>query len=392
MGNAARKPLLALALAAFGIGTTEFVVMGLLPDVATNLGVSIPAAGLLVSGYALGVALGGPLLAVALARAQGKPALICLMALFIAGNVGCALAPAYGWLMAARVLTAFCHAAFFGIGAVIAADLAAPDKRAQAIAMMISGLTLANVLGVPLGTMIGQVAGWRATFWVVAAIGIAALATLAAWLPSETKREARNLRREWATLLQPSVLRTLAISVIASISMFIFFTYITPILTQVSGVRASNVGWVLLACGIGLTGGNVVGARLADWRALPSLGGILALTTSALLVFAWAGRHPLPATVLMVLWGAVAFAVCAILQAEIVYRARVAPNLASTLNISAFNLGNAIGAALGGLALERGIALDKLPLLAAGAAFVALTLTVFAMLRDRTSDPSSATK
>ncbi len=385
MRNAARKPLWALALAAFGIGTTEFVVMDLLPGVAGNLGVSIPAAGLLVSGYALGVAFGGPLLAVALARAQGKRALISLMLLFIAGNVGCALAPSYAWLMAARVLTAFCHAAFFGIGAVIAADLAPAGKRAQAIAVMISGLTLANVLGVPLGTLIGQAAGWRATFWLVSAIGIAALAALAAWLPSKAQCESRNLREEWRTVRQPAVLCMLAISIMASTSMFVFFTYVTPILTQVSGVRLDAVSWVLLACGVGLTGGNVVGARLADWRALPSLGGILALTTTLLLTFVRVGRDPLGATVVLLLWGSVALAVCAVLQSEVVHRARAAPNLASTLNISAFNLGNAIGAALGGLALKRGMPLDRLPVLAAGVAFAALLLTVFAMWRDRTS-------
>ncbi|MCX7276697.1 MAG: MFS transporter, partial [Burkholderiales bacterium] len=176
-------PLLALAVAAFGIGTTEFVIMGLLPDVAADLAVSIPSAGMLVSAYALGVAVGGPILAVATARLPRKTTLAWLMALFVLGNVGCALAPNYSWLMVARVITSFCHAAFFGIGAVVAASVVEPHKRAQAMSLMFAGLTLANVLGVPLGTLLGQHTGWRSTFWAVAVIGVLATLAVLRWVP-----------------------------------------------------------------------------------------------------------------------------------------------------------------------------------------------------------------
>ena len=382
MDRPALKPLLALALAAFGIGTTEFVVMGLLPDVARDLGVSIPAAGLLVSGYALGVTLGGPALSVLMARTPGRSALLGLMALFVIGNIGCALAPDYASLMVARAVTAFCHAAFFGVGAVIAADLAAPGKRAQAIALMVSGLTIANILGVPLGTMIGQSAGWRATFWAVAALGVLSWAALAAWVPRQASPP-RDLKAEWRILRLPAVWLTLATSTVASTSMFTFFTYVTPILVDVSGLRTEHVGWVLLVCGVGLTFGNLIGARLADWRPLPSLAASFALVALILIAFAWTGRTPSSATVSIFLWGAVSFAACATLQAEIVEQARAAPNLASTLNISAFNFGNALGAGLGALAIANGMPLSGIPVVAGVVAAVAMALTILAIVIRR---------
>lgn len=358
-----RAPLLALAVAAFGIGTTEFVIMGLLPDVAADLRVGLPAAGLLVSGYALGVAFGGPLLAMLLLRVPARATLVGLMALFVAGNLGCALAPTYGLLMSARVVTALCHAAFFGTGAVMAARLAPPGRSAQAIALMISGLTIANVVGVPLGTFIGQAAGWRTTFLVVAGIGAVALLGLVRFLPSiET---AGDLGAEIHALKAPPVWLTLAVSTLA------FFTYVTPILTHVAGVAEAYVGFVLLAVGIGLTAGNYLGARLADWRAGPSLVVVLVGVALALAAFAGFGRTSWIASMIVTLWGIFAFAVCAITQAMVVTAAREAPNLASTLNISAFNLGNALGASLSAAALSAGLGLNTIPLLAAAMAVLA---------------------
>ncbi|MFD2238212.1 MFS transporter [Aureimonas populi] len=382
MDRTATKPLAALALAAFGIGTTEFVIMGLLPDVARDLGVGIPAAGLLVSGYALGVAFGGPLLARLTARLPSRRALFLLLGLFIMGNAACALAPGYGWLMAARIVTAFCHAAFLGVGSVIAAGLVPPEKRAQAIALMIGGLTLATVLGVPFGTLLGQAAGWRTTFWAVTVAGLVAFAGLMFWLPKGNEQR-RNLRAELRALRALPVWLTLGISVVASTSMFTFFTYITPILTDVSGVEPSYVSGVLLVCGIGLTLGNFIGARLADWRALPSLAGILAAVALVLIGFGFIGAVPLLATTAVVVWGIVAFAVCAILQAEAVARAEAAPNLAATLNIAAFNLGNAMGAGLGAFALTRGLPMAGVPALAGGVAFLALLLTTATIIVTR---------
>lgn len=378
-----RAPLFALALAAFGIGTTEFVIMGLLPEVAGDLGVGLPAAGLLVSGYALGVATGGPLLTLLMARVAARPALLGLVGLFILGNLGCALAPNYDLLMLARIVTAFCHAAFFGLGAVIAARLASAGRRAQAIALMVSGLTLANVLGVPLGTFVGQMAGWRVAFFGVALIGAVALATLAFSLPSIAVD--RNPRAEIQALKTPEVFTTLAVSVIVSTSMFGFFTYVAPILTELAGVATRHVGPVLLLVGLGLTAGNFLGARLADWYAGPALIGVLVAAAAVLLMLAGVDGAPVLATALLTLWGVFAFAVCAITQAMVVDKAAAAPNLASTLNISAFNLGNAIGAGLSAALLSFGVGLPAVPAVAAVVALLAAGLSLTALLRSRRS-------
>ncbi|GGC87743.1 hypothetical protein GCM10010994_52170 [Chelatococcus reniformis] len=264
--SASRLPLLALAIASFGIGTTEFVIMGLLPDVATDLAVTIPQAGLLVTGYALSVTFGSPILAIATARMQRKRALLVLIAIFILGNLLCAVAPGYALLMAARIVTALCHGAFFGLGAVVAAALVEPHRRAQAIAMMFAGLTLANVLGVPFGTALGQALGWRDTFFAVAAIGVLAALALQAWLPRELPVPPMDLAREARSLGRVQVLLAMLISVVTSASLFSVFTYIAPILEQVSGVSQHGVTLMLLLFGVGLTIGNVLGGRLADAR------------------------------------------------------------------------------------------------------------------------------
>jgi DHA1 family inner membrane transport protein len=382
-----KAPLIALAVAAFGIGTTEFVIMGLLPEVAADLRVSLPAAGLLVSGYALGVAFGGPVLAALLARVPARATLIGLMGLFIVGNLGCAAAPTYMLLMLARIVTALCHAAFFGTGAVVATRLAAPGRSAQAIALMIGGLTIANVVGVPFGTFIGQAVGWRVTFLAVAGIGVIAFLGMVRLLPQV--EVSRDLSAEIRVLKAPPVWLTLAVSTAASTSMFGFFTYITPILTTLGGVADGNVGYVLLAAGIGLTAGNYLGARLADWRARPSLVAVLFGVVAVLLVFAAFGPTPWSATVIVTLWGVLAFAVCAITQAMVVEAASAAPNLASTLNISAFNLGNAIGAGLSAAALSAGLGLSAIPLLAAGVGglAVAMAILLIAVGRNQAGSP-----
>lgn len=369
---ATRAPLIALAIAAFGIGTTEFVILGLLPQVAHDLGVGLPAAGLLVSGYALGVAFGGPILAAAMLRMPARQTILALTALFIVGNLFCALAPTYGMLMAARIVTAFTHAAFFGTGAVVAARLAPPGHSARAIALMISGLTIANVVGVPVGIFIGQLAGWRVTFLAVAAIGLIAFAGLWHLLPPVEIQ--RNLSKEIRALKSPTVCLTLIVSVLASASMFAFFTYITPILTQVAAVEPDQVSFVLLAIGAGLTLGNYVGATLADWRAGPSLVAMILGVVAVLTVFSEVARTPQSAIPLATLWGVLAFAICAMTQAIVVEAAGSSPNLASTLNISAFNFGNAVGAGLSAAALSYGMGLTNIPLIAAGVALVAALL------------------
>ena len=377
-------PLLALAAAAFGIGTTEFVIMGLLPDVALDLGVSTPEAGMLVSGYAIGVVIGAPVLAVLTARLPRKPALIGLMALFILGNALCALAPTYGLLMAARVVTAFCHAAFFGIGAVVAADLVPREKRAQAMALMFTGLTFANVLGVPLGTALGQAAGWRATFWVVTLIGMLAVTALAAWLPSRLPlQKGGSLISEFRSLAKPPVQLALLISTLGSISLFTVFTYIAYILRDVTGFSATSTSWVLLLFGLGITVGGLAGGRLADWRLLPALGGLFALLAVVMAAFSWTSHFQGATLVTIFIWGALSFATVPATQMRVIDQAHRAPNLASTLNQGAFNLGNALGAWVGGAMIGAGLPLTALPLVGAGVALLALGAVVASMVLDR---------
>ncbi|WP_321961068.1 MFS transporter [Paraburkholderia sp. J7] len=378
-------PLLALAVAAFGIGTTEFVIMGLLPDVARDLSVSIPAAGMLVSAYALGVTIGAPIVAIAIANVPRKQALMRLIGIFIVGNLLCALAPNYSILMAARIVTAFCHGAFFGIGSVVAAGLVAPNRRAQAIALMFTGLTLANVLGVPLGTALGQIAGWRTTFWAVTAIGILAAAALQVCLPAKIEMQKASLVHEFGVLKNPQVLMVLGMSVLASASLFTVFTYITPILEDVTGFSPHEVTFVLLLFGLGLTVGSTLGGKLADWKLMRSLLTFLAMIAVVLAVFSLTMHDPIAAMATIFVWGILAFAIVPPLQMLIVNRASDAPNLASTLNQGAFNLGNAGGAWIGGVAISAGAPLTALPWVGVVTAFAALTLTlVSAQIERRT--------
>ncbi|MGV8920450.1 MAG: MFS transporter [Pseudomonas sp.] len=369
--------LLALAVAAFGIGTTEFVIMGLLPDVAGDLHVSIPHAGLLITGYALGVVFGAPILAVATANMPRKATLLGMTLMFILGNVLCALAPTYAALMGARVITALCHGAFFGIGSVVAAGLVAPNKRAQAIALMFTGLTLANVLGVPLGTALGQVAGWRSTFWAVAVIGVIAVIAQMIWLPKEIPMEKGNLVTEFRVLGKTNVLLALAMSAMASTSLFSVFTYIAPILRDVTGVSPHGITIMLLLFGLGLTGGSMLGGKLADSRLLPSLVWMSIAVVLIVALFSQTSHAVIPAALTLVVWGVVAFALCPILQLLIIDQASDAPNLGSTLNQSAFNLGNAAGAWVGGLVVASGTDLADLPWTGAACAVLTLMTALF---------------
>ena len=382
-------PLLALAVAAFGIGTTEFVIMGLLPDVARDLAVSIPAAGMLVSAYALGVTIGAPIVAIAVANMPRKKALMSLIGVFIVGNLLCAMAPNYGVLMLARIVTAFCHGAFFGIGSVVAAGLVAPNRRAQAIALMFTGLTLANVLGVPLGTALGQAVGWRATFWAVTVIGVLAAATLAVCLPAKIEMQKGSLLREFSVLKNPQVVMVLGISVLASTSLFSTFTYITPILEDVTGLTSHAVTLVLLLFGLGLTVGGTLGGKLADWRLMPSLMASLLAIAVILTIFADTMHSAVPAMATIFMWGVLAFAIVPPLQMLIVDRASHAPNLASTLNQGAFNLGNATGAWLGGMAIGAGAPLTMLPWVGVTAAVGALGLTLWSASLERRTPPAA---
>lgn len=375
--------LLALALSAFAIGTTEFVIMGLLPEVARDLQVSISSAGWLISGYALGVAIGAPIMALLTARLPRKNTLLLLMSIFIVGNMMCALGYSYQFLMLARIITALCHGAFFGIGAVVAANLVAPNRRASAVALMFTGLTLANVLGVPLGTALGQALGWRSTFWAVALIGVAALVALYRNLPKVKEDAPTDLKKEIAALRGAGVWLSLLMTVTFAASMFALFTYIAPVLTDVTGVSPQGVSWTLLLMGVGLTLGNIAGGRLADWRVGVTLAGIFLAIAVFAALFSWTSHSLIPAEITLFLWAAASFAAVPALQINVVTYGKKAPNLISTLNIAAFNLGNALGAWLGGVVIAQGLGLTAVPLAAAAIALVGLALCLITFGRAR---------
>lgn len=377
-----RKPLLALAVAAFGIGTTEFIIMGLLPDLARDFSVSIPKAGTLVSAYALAVTIGSPLLVLLLAKVDRKRALIVLMIMFIVGNAACALAPNFHLLLIARICTALSHGSFFGIGSIVASNVVPREQRARAVAIMFSGLTLANVLGVPAGTALGQAFGWRAAFWAIVPIGIVAAAGVWALVPHQ-HAEPVDLQQELKSVMRRGVLTTLAISTVSSASMFCVLTYITPILEVVTHISPHGVTGVLVLFGVAITIGNLLGGVMADHQGFRAVGfGFLALAVLFLLM-PMADEHVPTALVTIALWGMLHFAVGAPLQTRVVDQARGAQNLASTLNQGAFNLGNALGAGLGAIVLTHGFGYRSLPLASAAVAACAATLTLLAIVWER---------
>ncbi len=383
--------LLVLALSSFAIGTTEFVIMGLLPEVAADLSVTIPQAGWLVTGYALAVALGAPIMAVSTAKLKRRSTLIMLMAFFIAGNLLCAIAPNYWVLMIARIVTALCHGAFFGIGSVVAANLVSEDRKARAVALMFTGLTLANVLGVPTGTAIGQAFGWRSTFWVVTAIGVVTIAGLIAILPRDKQETQSSILREIAALKNVRLWMALSVTIFFAASMFTLFTYIAPLLRNVTGISPEGVTWTLFLIGIGLTVGNLIGGKLADWRlgaTLVSVFAVIALTSA---VFFYTSRFVIPAEITLFLWAAATFAAVPALQVGVVGFGKDAPNLVSTINIGAFNTGNALGAWVGGMVINAGLDFVHVPLAAAAMALIGLAATALTYLSGRAqTNPATA--
>ncbi|NGO81721.1 MFS transporter [Streptomyces sp. YC504] len=347
--------LLALAIGAFGIGTTEFVIMGLLPEVAADFDVSIPLAGYLVTGYALGVVLGAPLMTALGTKISRKRMLMLLMGLFIVGNVLSALAPAFGIMLAGRVVASLAHGAFFGIGSVVAAELVAPEKKAGAIAMMFTGLTVANVVGVPLGTLVGQSLGWRVTFGIVAVLGVVGLLGVARLVPDLPKPEGVRLRHEVAAFRNVQVLLAMAMTVLGFGGVFAAITYITPMMTDVAGYADSSVTWLLVLFGLGMVGGNLVGGKFADRALMPMLYVSLGALAVVLALFTLTAHNKIAAAVTIALVGALGFATVPPLQKRVLDQAAGAPTLASAVNIGAFNLGNALAAWLGGVVISAGL-------------------------------------
>ncbi|MGW5672848.1 MFS transporter [Micromonospora sp. NPDC003776] len=370
--------LVALAIGAFGIGLTEFVIMGLLPQVAADFAVTESVAGWLISGYALSVAVGGVALTAAVTRLPRKPVLLGLMVLFIAGNLLSAVAGDYATMLAGRIVAALCHGAFFGIGAVVAAGLVPPARRAGAIAMMFAGLTIANVLGVPLGTLLGQHLGWRATFWAITGIGLVALVGLALLVPARgpatDTAPGGGLRGELRAFTRPQVWFSLVITVLGFGGMFGAFTYIAYTLTEVSGFATGTVPWLLVLFGVGLFVGNLAGGRAADASLSRTLVAVLAALTAVLVGFALTAGSAALTIASLVLMGGFGFATVPPLQMRIMRYAHQAPTLASGANIAAFNLGNALGAWVGGLTISAGLGFTA-PIWA-GAALTLLGLAV----------------
>ncbi|EID73114.1 MULTISPECIES: MFS transporter [Rhodococcus] len=385
--------LLALAMGGFGIGLTEFVIMGLLPEVSADFQVSESVAGYLISGYALSVAIGAIVITAAVTRFDRKRVLQALMVLFIGGNLLSALAPTYQVMMGGRVLAALCHGAFFGIGSVLAADLVPASKRAGAIATMFAGLTIANVLGVPFGTFLGQQFGWRSTFWAITVIGVVALIGIATLVPSVSRPadapESGGLRTELQAFRSPQVWFSIAVTILGFGGMFGAFTYIAFTLTEVGEFASTSVPWLLVLFGGGLFVGNVLGGRAADKALTRTLITILAVLTVVLVVFALtAGSKPMTIVALFFM-GAFGFATVPGLQMRIMNYAAQAPTMASGANIAAFNVGNALGAWLGGITIAAGLGFTSPIWMGAALTVGALAVLVLATALDRRSKDES---
>jgi DHA1 family inner membrane transport protein len=375
--------LLALAISAFGIGTTEFIMMGLLPEIAAAFHVSIPIAGDLISGYALGVVVGAPLLTAASARLSRRTVLLGLMAVFTVGNLFAAVAHSYTMLLAARVLTGLPHGAMFGVGSVVAAGMVPANKRATAISMMFAGLAVANVVGVPAGTLLSQHVGWRAAFVLIAAIGVVSIAAIWLMLPREPRSTGGALGPELATFRRPQVWLALAVGTFGFAGVFAVYSYIEPMMTHVAGYSSTSVNWLLALFGIGMTVGNFVGGRLADRALMPSLYGALGTLGLLLALFVVTAHNQVMAAVTLFLIGGAGMACVPIIQTRIMDVARGAPTLAAAANHSAFNLANAAGAFLGGLVITSGFGWTAPSWVGAGLAGVGLALAVISGALER---------
>ena len=366
-----------LTFSAFGIGTSEYIIMGLLSEIAEDLNITIPQAGSLVTMYAMGVVVGGPLLAILTMKLSRKIALLSLMFMFIIGNILCALSTSYYFLMVARVLAALCHGTFFGIASVVAAGMVDENKKSQAIALVFMGVSLANILGVPVGTHIGEQFGWRATFWLVSAIGVLSVLSLLKFIPSNLPMPSGDIIGEFKILRHRRVFIPLILSVLTSASLFTIFTYIDPILQKVTMVNKAAVVKILFWIGAGLSIGTLTGGKLGDKSLIKSLISIMFLIVIIQIIMLFVNTKIIPMIAALFAWSITGFAICPMLQALVVEQAKGAPNLASTFNQSSFNLGNAIGAKYGGLLIHYGIAYKNLSVYAAIIMIIAIILTLY---------------
>lgn len=376
--------LFALAIGAFAIGTTEFTPMGLLPVIADGVQVGIPTAGMLVSAYAIGVMVGAPVMTLLFSRFGKRGALMALMVLFTIGNLLSAFSPTYTTLLLSRLITSLNHGAFFGIGAVVAASVVPKDKQASAIAMMFMGLTIANVGGVPAATWIGQQVGWRVAFGGTAMLGLITIAALWVALPKGEPGQRPDVRRELKVLSRPEVLLAMGTTVLGAGAMFTLYTYIAPVLADITHAGPSFVALALVLIGIGFTLGNSIGGKLADWSLDGAAKLILAALTIIMIVMPFMMTTKIGAGISLVVWGAAAFGIVPPVQMRVMQAAAQAPGLASSVNVGAFNLGNAVGAALGGVVIGQGLGYVAVPLAGAVLAAGALSLVWLGGVRRRT--------
>ncbi|PAQ11334.1 MFS transporter [Mesorhizobium temperatum] len=371
-------PLIALFIAAFAFGTTEFVIAGVLPQVADGLGVSIPTAGYLVSGYAGGIAIGGPLLTLATKTISRKALLVGLAAAFTIGQAACALAPDFASMLLLRIAVAVAHGAYFGVAMVVAVGLVRQDQRGMAVALILSGLTVSNVIGVPAGTAIGNIWGWRATFWVMCALGVVSIAAMTVLLPRKTgsSRQSVSFGSEVRVLARQQVWTSLILMLMLMIGQFGLFTYITPTLLEITGLDESLVPWVLLLNGVGATIGVFLGGRLADWKLMPSLITMLFMQAVTLAVIHAVSPYPVPMVVAITVWGGLSFAIGTPIQTRILTWTADASNLASSLIPAGFNVGIALAASLGAAMLNAGYGYRSLPVVGAIAMLVAVAVAL----------------
>ncbi|WP_333616953.1 MFS transporter [Acinetobacter variabilis] len=372
-------PLLALAVGAFAIGTTEFSPMGFLPEIARDLEISIPRAGMLISAYALGVMLGAPLMTLWLSRYSKRKSLILLMAIFTIGNILATLAPNYLGLMGARIITSLNHGAFFGIGSVVAASVVPKDKQASAVAMMFMGLTIANIGGVPLATWIGQHIGWRMAFLGISLLGVLTMFSLWKALPEGQSSQKPDVRQELQVLTRLPVVLALLTTVMSAGAMFALYTYIAPSLQSFTQASPALITLMLVLIGVGFSIGNHLGGKFADLSLNKTLIGFLILLMLMMLLFPILASTALGAGLALIIWGAAAFAVVPPLQMRVMSVAYDAPGLASSVNIGAFNLGNALGAIAGASVLNLGLSYSAVSFTGAGLSAVALLLVVIQM-------------
>jgi len=372
-------PLLALAVGAFAIGTTEFSPMGFLPEIARDLEISIPRAGMLISAYALGVMLGAPLMTLWLSRYSKRKSLILLMAIFTIGNILATLAPNYLGLMGARIITSLNHGAFFGIGSVVAASVVPKDKQASAVAMMFMGLTIANIGGVPLATWIGQHIGWRMAFLGISLLGLLTMFSLWKALPEGQSSQKPDVRQELQVLTRLPVVLALLTTVMSAGAMFALYTYIAPSLQSFTQASPALITLMLVLIGVGFSIGNHLGGKFADLSLNKTLIGFLILLMLMMLLFPILASTALGAGLALIIWGAAAFAVVPPLQMRVMSVAYDAPGLASSVNIGAFNLGNALGAIAGASVLNLGLSYSAVSFTGAGLSAVALLLVVIQM-------------